>query len=191
MILTDRLKRANWRLVSATLCAVAVLHLSTTLLAPGIASAPAFRRLSRVLPVNAMLILPPVTADAQPLPFMAPDAQFAMCRFDTSQGTVAITATLPGPGWTLALHSTEGDNFYTAVAQPGRKTQVSLLLIPTDERFTGLTPEAKGKESVESVSLTLVARQGIAVLRAPDMGISYRAQNLSDLGKARCSLRQI
>lgn len=190
MIILERLKRINWRLVAATFCAAGILHICVTLAAPELANAPPFSRLVRLLPVNIMLVLPPISADNQPLPFMAPDARYAMCRFDASNGAVEITATLPGPGWTLALHSKDGDNFYTAVAQPGRKTDVALLMIPTSERFTGLTPEAKGKSSVESTSLTLVARRGVAIIRAPDMGPAYGSRNEAELGRARCAVKK-
>ena len=73
-----------------------------------------------------------------------------------------------------------------SVAQPGRATEVSLLLIPADERFTGLTPEAVGKGNIETRSLTLVAREGIAILRAPDLGQAFRARNEAELARAKC-----
>ncbi|MGQ0671411.1 MAG: DUF1254 domain-containing protein [Hyphomicrobium sp.] len=184
------LRQTNWRLVAATFCAAAILHICTTLAAPGLASAPPFERIAGLLPVNSMQILPPVTAEAQPLPFMAPDARYAICRFDTSKGTVALTATLPGPGWTLALHSREGDNFYTAVAQPERQSQVALMLIPSDERFAGLTPEAKGVASKEDISLTLVAREGVAILRAPEMGLAFKDIQDAGLARAKCGLKR-
>ncbi len=191
MIKVERIGQANWRFIATTFCAAAILHIVATLAAPEIAAAPPYSRLRQMLPLNTMLVIPPITADTQPLPFMAPDARYAMCRFDSSNGTVEVTASLPGPGWSLSLHSKEGENFYTAVAQPGRRTDVSLLLIPTDERFTGLTAEAKGKNSVESASLTLVARDGIAIVRAPDMGQAFRARNEAELARARCSGKKL
>lgn len=185
----DRLKRLNWRLIGLALSAVGVLNITATLIAPVVATAPAVTRLASILPANKMQILPPVTAKAQPLPFMGPDAQYAMCSFDSRAGTVAISASLPEPGWTLALYSAEGDNFYTAVAQAGRIMQISLRLIPADDRFQGLTPEAKGQAERQTTSLTLVARNGIAVLRAPDMGPSYRARTVAALAEAKCGIK--
>lgn len=185
-----KLTDINWRFLGAAFCAAAILHIALTLAAPEIAAAPPYSRLREILPSNKMIVLPPITADTQPLPFMAPDARYAMCRFDSTKGPVAISANLPGPGWTLSLHSKEGENFYSAVAQPGRTTTVSLVLIPTDERFTGLTPEAKGRVSTAETSLTLVAPNGIAILRAPDTGQSFRAVNEAELARARCEERK-
>lgn len=191
MITLERIKRTDWRFVGAAFCAAAILHIVMTLMAPELAAAPPYRRLRTMLPVNTMTILPPITFETQPLPFMAPDARYAMCRFDSSKSEIEITATLPGPGWSLALHSKDGENFYTAVAQPGRETDVSLLLIPSDERFTGLTAEAVGRGSEESRSLTLVAPEGLAILRAPDLGQSYRARNEEALARAKCGPKKL
>lgn len=190
MIGLDWLKRFNWRLVGATFCAASILHIMATLAAPSMVTVAPFDRLARKLPLNTMQILPPVTSNAQPLPFLAPDARYAMCRFDSTAGEILISAVLPAPGWTLSLHSKEGENFYTAVAQPGRSTDVSLILIPTDERFTGLTPEATGKQGQESRSLTLVAPEGIAIVRAPDTGHAFRAISEAELARARCMVKR-
>lgn len=190
MITLERIKRTNWRFIATTFCAAAILHIIATLTAPDIAAAPAYTRLRQMLPLNTMQVMPPITAETQLLPFMAPDARYAMCRFDSSNGTIEISASLPGPGWSLSLHSKEGDNFYTAVAQPGHRTEVALLLIPTDDRFTGLTPEARGTSSEESQFLTLVAREGIAVLRAPDTGQAFRVSNEAQLARARCAAKK-
>lgn len=188
----DMLPRINLRPVAAAFCAVAILHIVATLAAPELAPSRAYELLSRELPLNSMQIMPPVTPSAQRLPFMAPDARYALCRFDTKDGAVSLTATLPGPGWVVALYSTEGDNFFTSVAQPGRRTEVSLLLVPSDERFRGLTPEAKGATSgPEQPMLTVPAQTGVALIRAPEQGQAYRARNLAELKRARCAFRNL
>jgi uncharacterized membrane protein len=178
------LPRINLRLAAAAFCAVAILHIAATLAAPELAPSRAYELISRELPLNAMQILPPVTPSVQRLPFMAP--------FDTKDGAVALTASLPGPGWVVALYSTAGDNFFTSVAQPGRRTDVSLLLVPSDERFRGLTPEAKGAtSSPEQPMLTVPAQTGVALVRAPEQGQAYRARNLAELKRARCAFRSL
>jgi uncharacterized membrane protein len=189
MIFVDRVKRLNWRLVGLALSAIAVLNISATLMAPAVATAPAVARLSAILPLNKMQIMPAVSAKSQPLPFMGPDATYAMCRYDNTHGTVSINAALIEPGWTLALYSPEGENFYTAVAQPGRVMYVSLLLVPSGDRFPGLSTEPRSQGATESASLTLVSPSGLAILRAPDMGQSYRARNHAGLAAAQCAVK--
>lgn len=186
------LPRINLRLAAAAVCAVIILHIIATLAAPEIAPSRAYELLSKDLPLNSMQVLPPITPATQRLPFMAPDARYALCRFDTKDGAVTLTATLPGPGWIVALYSTTGDNFFTSVAQPGRRTDVSLLLVSSDERFRGLTPEAKGASSApESPMLTVPAQAGVALIRAPEQGQAYRARNLAELKRARCGFRAL
>ena len=189
-ILLRMMPRINLRLAAAAFCAVAILHIAATLAAPELAPSHAYEMISKELPLNSMQILPPVAPATQRLPFMAPDARYALCRFDTKDGAVSLTATLPGPGWVVALYSTAGDNFFTSVAQPGRRTDISLLLVPSDERFRGLTPEASGAvASPQDPVLTVPAQTGIAIVRAPEQGQAYRARNLAELKRARCAFR--
>lgn len=185
----NRLPRIRFRVVAAGAFAVLILHILATLAAPRLAPAPAYSRLAPLLPVNTMLVLPPISPGAQPLPFMGPDARYAMCKFDTTKNPVTLTASLPGAGWSLSLFSDKGDNFYTAVAQPGRRTEVQLVLAPTDERFTGLTQEAAGRAVAQDRSLALAAKRGIAILRAPDQGLAYRAINEAELKRSVCATK--
>jgi uncharacterized membrane protein len=188
-------KRINWRLVAAAFFAVGILHIIATLSTPSLTPSTGYERLATDLPVNTMQVLPPVTAEAQPLPFMGTDARYAVCRFDTADGAVALNATLPGPGWILALYSPEGDNFFSSVAQPGRRRDVSLLLVPFDERFRGeageTAPASAPAIKDQDPTLTVPARKGIAIIRAPEQGEAYRVRNLAELKRARCTYRRI
>ena len=175
------------RWIAAAACAAAVLHILVTLATPQLAPAQAYNRLTAGVPKHTMTILPPVTAANQKLPFMSADALLAICPFDTHKSSVAVTAYLPAPGWALALFSPEGENFYVTVAQPGRPSTVSLLLVANDDRFTGLTPQAQGLSPRDAAQLKVPADRGIVVLRAPDQGQAYRSQNLATLATARCA----
>lgn len=174
------------RWAAAAICAIGVLHILATLVTPQLVPAQAFGRLVAGAPLHAMTILPPVAPSAQKLPFMSADALYAICPFDTKKNPVAVTATLPSPGWALALYSPEGENFYVAVAQPGRQTSLSLLLVAADDRFTGLTPQARGLSPRDSAQLHVPATRGVIVLRAPDQGQAYRRQTLATLQSAQC-----
>jgi uncharacterized membrane protein len=189
MPLLTKLPRINWRLVAAALCAVGILHIVATLAAaaPELAPSRAYERLVRDLPLNTMQILPPVSAATQRLPFMSPDARYALCRFESGDGAVALSASLPGPGWVLALYSKEGDNFFASVAAPGQRSDVSLLLVPTE---SGAAPEPR-QGAQESATLTVAAPSGLAVVRAPEQGLAFRARNLAELKRARCAFRKL
>lgn len=187
--LIARLPRVQIRVVIAALLAAAILHILTTLAAPRLAPSTAYTRLAKLLPVNSMQVLPPIAPGAQPLPFMGPDSRYAMCLFDTTKGAVRITATLPGAGWSLSLFNDKGDSFYSSVAQPGRRTEVSLVLSTSDGKFAGLTPEASGQSVKEDRSLSLSVKRGVAILRAPDQGSAYGALNEAELKRSLCSVK--
>ncbi len=187
---SDRFKDANWQLIIAAPVAAGILHICATFAAPYLTGASAYRRLAPALPVNKMQVLRPVTPGKEPLPFLSPDARYAMCRFDTSKGPVNVTATLPpDAGWTLTVHSPQGDNLYAAASTPGRTTPILLVLVPSDDRFLGVTPEARGVSRGTQPPLAVSATRGIVVLRGPDNGFAYRRRVLAGLKEARCSGR--
>jgi uncharacterized membrane protein len=169
--------------------AAAILHILATLAAPQLSGVSPFARLTPIAPLHKFEVLGTVTPQAQPLPFLAPDMRYAVCRFDTSKGPVAVSANLPGRGWMLSLYTTQGDNFFTAVGQDAQATDLNILLTPTADRFLGLTPEARGKASEVTNALTLTTGRGMAVLRAPDRGIAYRAQTEATMKRATCTAR--
>lgn len=190
MWIVNWLRSLNWRIITMAVFAIGVLHIVATLAAPALVIDPAYDRLAKDLPLNQMQILAPVTPASQPLPFLSPDARYAACRFDTADGAVEITANLPEPGWVLALYSERGENFFSSVASPDAPLDVSLLLVPSEERFLPPVPGLGPQMPSEQKTLTVAAQKGIAVLHAPSQGQSYNARNLAQLKRARCAFRK-
>jgi uncharacterized membrane protein len=175
------------RHVMAALCAAGALHLCVTLAAPELSDSPAYRRLAARLEPHKMQVLPPVTPANQELAFMGPEQRYAACLFLTRNGSVAMKATLPGPGWVVSIHAPSGENFYSAVAQPGRPLEVSVKLVPADDRFAGLGAQVRESTLGENATLAVPADAGIIIVRAPDQGSAYRARNLAVLRQASCA----
>lgn len=185
-----RVTNINVPLAAAALFASAILHILATLATPLLTPTSGYDLLARRLPINAMQVLPAVAPDTQPLPFMAPDARYAVCRFDTKDGAVALTAVLPEPGWVLSLYSPAGDAFFTSVASPVRRSDLSILLVPGDDTWrTGGGASPAIAVTGES-TLTIPANRGLAVLRAPDKGEAYRPRAMAELKRARCQFRK-
>lgn len=182
----NRIALPNWRLVLAAFFSMMILHILATFATPDMSGRSAVERLAAKLPLNQMVVLPPIAPRAQPAPFMGPEFRLAMCRFDTLTSPVALSAGLPAPGWSLSLYDADGGTIFTAAADPGRRSDVSLLLVPDDERFMGLTPEARGEQTVETGVLRVPAQRGIAVLRAPDSGVAYAVRHEEELRRATC-----
>ncbi len=176
------------RLLLLIVLSAAIVHILATFAAPALSSRSPYEVLRRTAPAHAFTLLPPVTSKAQPLPFLGPDFRYAVCPFDTSRGAVAVTAKLAGQGWSISLYTPEGDNIYTAMGQDGPHADIALKLVPTGDRFLGLTPEAEGRVSEIQTALTMPARRGLAVLRAPDRGLAFANQTEATLLRATCVL---
>ncbi len=182
-----RLPDFNWRMTAATMAAMGILHICATLAAPHMVTSTAYSRLAPLIPINELVVLPKLSPGAQPMPFLTPDVRYAMCRYDTNKGGVKIVANLPGRGWSLALHSPEGDNIYTALGQDDRSTLINLHLVPTGNRFSGLSSEALGIAARETQVQVVSTRRGIAVIRAPERGDAYEQMLAIELGKSTCA----
>lgn len=185
-----RLTSINVPLVAAALFASGILHILATLATPLLTPSSGYGRVAGDLPENAMQILAPITPDAQPLPFLAPDARYAICRFDTRDGVVNLSAVLPEPGWVLSLFSPAGDNFFNSVAGPGRRSEISLLLVPGDDAWRTGGQTNNDVADLGEKTLTITANEGIAVVRAPDKGEAYRPRAMADLKRANCQYRR-
>lgn len=186
----EKLKNANWQLIIAVPIAAGILHICATLAAPYLTAASAYSRLEPGLPLNKFQVLHEVTPGAEPLPFFSPHARYAMCRYDARNGPVTVTATLPpDPGWMLAVITPQGDNVYAAASTPGRETPLSLVLVPSEDHFLGVTPEARGIARDEQHPAIVATTRGIVVMRGPDMGHAYRAAVEENLKRANCTAR--
>ncbi|MFA5901505.1 MAG: hypothetical protein WC829_20580 [Hyphomicrobium sp.] len=190
MKITGKLKNVNWQLILAVPVAAGILHICATLAAPYLTAASAYSRLAPALPENRMQLLNVSAPDAEPLPFLSPDARYAMCRFDTSHGPVTISSTLPPDiGWTLTVMAPQGDNIYAAASVPSRPTPISIVLVPSEEAFLGVTPEARGIARDVQQPTVLAATRGIIIVRGPDKGFAYQRHTEAVLKDARCTAR--
>lgn len=177
-----------WRYWLAVPAAVAVVHIVTTLWATADTSKSAYRQLAPQLPVNKMQVMAPVEPGRQYLPFMAPDFRYAICRFDASKGPVNLSMRLPDLGWSAAVYRADGSSAYFATTQPGRITDVSVTIVPSEDRFFGIAKApAHGSGAAAEPRLSVTAREGLIVVRAPDKGLSYKADMDAGLARASCT----
>lgn len=178
-------RRIDWRLIIVFFLVAAIVHLIVTFMAVNDQRNSAYARLSALLPMNKMSVLDPVTPEKQPLPFLGPEARFAFCPFDTSGSPMRVRATLPDAGWTIGVYKPDGTSAYFASAAADRETTIELLLVPADDRFLGLSPQALGKP-VDDNQLTISVAKGIVVVRAPERGAPYRQRAEDGLRRAVC-----
>jgi uncharacterized membrane protein len=139
-----------------------------------------------VLPANELVVLPAQAPGAQALPFLSPDVLYAFCRFDLTRGPVEISARLPEAGWSLALYTRTGDNFY---ATPGQKTAPVVsrfMLAPASDRLLNLAPGVR-KNDVDLSQVTSPDQEGLLVIRAPLKGVAFEDAVKAELKQAKCT----
>jgi uncharacterized membrane protein len=150
----------------------------------------AYQRLSHTLPANRMVILPAPAPGKQLLPFMTPDALYAMCRYEIRNAQLSVSAVLPEAGWALSLHTPQGDNFYVMPAQQTRGGEVSFVVVPGGERLSDIGPAGRGTAAVEN-QVASPSSEGLVIVRAPLKGLAWRAETEALLRHAKCmALRQ-
>ena len=180
------LSEVGWRTVIGAALLGGIIHIVATLAVPFVASSTAFARLRDTLPANRMVILPPPVPGKQPLPFLTPDALYAMCRYDISVDSLAVTAAMAHAGWTLSMHTPQGDNFYVMPAQQLRGGDVSLLLVPGADRLSEFASAPRRISASESY-IPSPSWEGLVIVRAPLKGLAWRAEAEALLRRASCT----
>jgi uncharacterized membrane protein len=178
------MQKVGWRTVAAGALLGGVIHICATFAAPVFGSGHAFEHLRASLPLNKMVVLAPSAPGSQILPYLPPDMLYAMCRYELSGGPIALTAAVAGPGWSLSLHTPQGDNFYVLPGNLLRGGEVSFLLV------AGGAADAANQQRRASPTDTQVASpttEGLIVLRAPIIGLAWLAQTDALLRRSNCT----
>jgi|SRR5581483_1656817 len=180
------LGEVGWRTAVGALLFGGIIHIGATLAVPLAGSGTAFARLRDTLPVNRMVILPPPAPGKQPLPYLAPDALYAMCRYDVSVDSLMVTALMADAGWTLSMHTPQGDNFYVMPAQPQRRAEVLLTLVPGIDRLGEFVAAPRRPTSTDT-QVPSPSWEGLVIVRAPLRGLAWRAETEAALRRAACT----
>jgi uncharacterized membrane protein len=132
-----------------------------------------------------MVVWAPSAPGKEALPFLMPDALYAVCRFDLSRDSLSITATLVHTGWVLSLHTALGENFYAMPAQPLNHAEVSLTVVPGGDKVEFI-PQPR-RPTIAGASVASPTNEGLVILRAPLKGIAWRQEAEAILRRASCA----
>lgn len=175
----------SFAMLATAIVTGAVLHIVTTFAIPAINSGSAFDRVKFQLDLNTMKVLQPDTTGAMPLPFLSPDMRYAFCRYDISSGPVTVSAVLPDIGWSLALYTPQGDNFYAVPGQDGRAVEIVFNISPASDRLLIPVPGQR-RADVDAAQVTSPSREGLVVIRAPNKGAAAAPMTDAALRRATC-----
>ncbi|HFB2048999.1 MAG: hypothetical protein HRT83_06000 [Hyphomicrobiaceae bacterium] len=176
--------RKNARLVSAALVAGCTLHICITLASVNHNEVVGYKKFIAKLPINKVSYLPELTPKNQIMPFMMPDILYAVCHFDASDISVRIRAEIPAPGWSLSLHSPNGDNFLLV---PGTIDSITKLDIRVGSITNNFKTHGLNKLGVFKKPYVAVKQlHGVAVFRAPLNALALRYKVYKQLKLFEC-----
>jgi uncharacterized membrane protein len=171
--------------ILTALLTAGIVHIATTFAITALGTGSAYRTLRSVLPANELVVLPAQVPGAQALPFLSPDMLYAFCRFDLARGAIEISARLPEAGWSLALYTRTGDNFYATPGQKNSPVLSQFVLAPATDRLINLTPGVR-KNDVDLSQVTSPDMEGLLVIRAPLKGVAFDEAVKAELKQAKC-----
>ena len=180
------LSEVGWRTVIGALLLGGIIHILATLAVPLVSARTAFATLRDSLPANRMVILPPPVPGKQALPFLTPDAVYAMCRYDVSVDSLQVTVAMAHAGWTLSMHTPQGENFYVMPSQQLRRNQITLTVVPAIDRLNEFSPTPRRIGAPDS-NITSPSAEGLVMVRAPLKGLSWRGETEAYLRRATCT----
>ena len=180
------LPRLSLHVLLVALLTAGIVHITSTLAIPYMGSSTGYERLSAGLPLNTMRILPPPAPGNEVLPFNDPEHQLALCQYDLDAGLLTVTATLPDPGWSLAIYTPHGDNFYAVAGVGLRQPEVTLVLEPTRATLLNLFGIGTAP-NFDPSRIQAPESRGLVVVRAPRRGQAFEERTTALLARARCT----
>ena len=162
-----------------------IVHLTTVLWLPELATQDAYSRLMPVAPVNAVTPVTAPTPDNSVVPFLDPAFAMAVCRYDLGNGPLKFSVPV-SPAYTSVSFYTRNDVAYYAINDraAGRRV-IELDLMTTEQRS-----ELPGDEEITAADRLIVESPtptGLIVIKAlaPEPGLMAAAQ--AALKAAKCA----
>jgi len=161
-----------------------IVHLTTVLWLPELATQDAYSRLSPMTAVNTVSAIPPPKPEQSALPFLDPAFAIAVCRYDLTNGPLKFSVPV-SPAYTSVSFYTRHDVVYYAINDRAAGRRVIELDLMTGEQRSELPGDeevtAADRLIVESPTLT-----GLIVIKALAPEPSLMATAQAALTAARC-----
>jgi len=141
-----------------------IVHLTTVLLLPRMATQDAYARVSGIAPVNAVIPIPGPTPEKALMPFMDPAFQVSVCRYDLSQGPLKFSVPI-SQAYTSVSFYTRSDVAYYAINDRAAGRRVIELDLMTAAQRAEL-PENEEITSADRLIVTSPTITGLIVIRA-------------------------
>ena len=175
------IRLALW-LLGALLLA-GIVHLTTVLLLPRMATQDAYARVSAITPVNAVIPVPSPTPEKAVMPFMDPAFQVSVCRYDLSRGPLKFSVPI-SQTYTSVSFYTRSDVAYYAINDRAAGRVIELDLMTTAQRAE--LPENEEITAADRLIVASPTTTGLIVIRALASEAGWVPAVRSALAAAQC-----
>lgn len=151
--------------VIGSLLLTLLVHLTSLLMLPSLATRDALSRLSEVVPANSPELLPSPARDATILPFTDPATVIAVCRYDVSEQPVRLRITAPGTTIGIAFMRRGSSIFYMLNDRSAVRGVIDVLLV-TGEQLAQVEAEDPDDQPITEIRLVVPEPTGAAIVRA-------------------------
>jgi uncharacterized membrane protein len=161
-----------------------VVHLSTVLLLPTMATQDAYSRLTPFTPVNKVVPVPAPSPDKATMPFMDPAFAMAVCRYDLTEAPLKFSVPI-SQAYTSVSFYTRADIAYYAINDRAAGRRVIELDLMTQDQHNDL-PDNEEITAADRLIVESPTNTGLIVIKAlaAEPGLLAAAQNL--LTSAKC-----
>jgi uncharacterized membrane protein len=176
------IRLALWLLGALVLAGI--VHLTTVLLLPRMATQDAYARVSAIAPVNAVIPIPGPTPEKALMPFMDPAFQVSVCRYDLSRGALKFSVPI-SQAYTSVSFYTRSDVAYYAINDRAAGRRVIELDLMTAAQRAAL-PENEEITAADRLIVTSPTNTGLIVIRALAPEVGWVPAVRTALASAQC-----
>lgn len=162
-----------------------IVHLTTVLMLPSLATQDAYSRLAPIAPVNTVTPLPPPTPETAAIPFLDPAFAMAVCRYDLSDGPIKFSVPV-SPAYTSVSFYTRSEVAYYAINDRAAGRRVIELDLMTEEQHEEM-PEEEDVTAADKLIVESPTTTGLIVMKAlaPEPGLMALARGALATGRCR------
>jgi uncharacterized membrane protein len=164
-----------------------IVHLSTILLLPSVATQDAYARVAAIAPVNSVIPIPAPTPEKAVMPFMDPAFAISVCRYDLSRGPLKFSVPI-SQAYTSVSFYTRFDVAYYAINDRAAGRRVIELDLMTAAQRADL-PDNEEVTRADRLIVTSPTIAGLVVIRALTPEPGWIPASRAALAAAQCRLQ--
>ena len=161
-----------------------IVHLTTVLLLPGMASQDAYSRLAPLAKVNVVSPIPGPTPENAAMPFMDPAFAMSVCRYDLSDGPLKFSVPVSLAYTSVSFYTRSEVAYYAINDRAAGRRVIELDLMTTEQRNE--LPENEEITAADRLIVESPTNTGLIVIKALAPEPSMLAMARNALAAAQC-----